>query len=452
MMSRILCLLWDAPHHAAAVATHDGRDNEAGWTLGEPLTLHEPDGLRPAEWVEWIAPSLQPLAEGAASLAVVLPRDRVTWRTVQIPNVPEHERPAMVRMQLATQVATDTAGLAIDSLPPREGDDGMQVIETAAVPRETLTLIQTLADRLELPLAWAGPSSIGLLRIARLDPPSDGEAETVRLIAAGPRAVETITVRDGQLIGATGRRHGQPDGPTALASEQRRAALSTPDDLSVSEFVSRIGESGSDRRHDATDLDRLSLLAAAYEAETRDRSINFARPHEPAAPPDPIRRYAWLGGTALALLVAGWGWSYWSELSDLDDQITAVEEGTRSSNAIVDRQGKTRQVVRTIADYLGELPPAAEAIAGIEAAMPDRSELVLGTLTIDDVKGPNRALVKGVGYARDGEAIRDFFDALERSGFVVQPGSPTETEDRPGYALTFPVELAVPERAIAPES
>ena len=112
-----LALLWDAPHFVAASVPDDASLRDAASL--QLIELHEPDGLRADEWVDWLNPQLRdsPLAQGD-SLVVVLPRDRVTWRSLSVPPVPESELPPMVANLLAMELSGSTDGLAIDYLPP----------------------------------------------------------------------------------------------------------------------------------------------------------------------------------------------------------------------------------------------------------------------------------------------------------------------------------------------
>ena len=418
-----LALLWDAPHFVAAAAPNDAALADASRL--DAIDLHEPDGLRPDEWVEWIAPQLgQRFGTDGDAVAVVLPRDRVTWRSLAVPPVPESELPPMVANLLAMELSGSAEGLAIDYLPPVADAAGKRHAAAAAIPRELLGRLRALADRLGRPLAWVGPSTVALHPLL----PEPGESPTTYL-AAGPRAIESITVDGARIVEATGRRHGQTDVAKALAVEHRRRELHGS--AAVVELTDR--------------LDAASLIGAARAAGASE--LNLADPHVPPPPSGDGRRLAIIGAAAASLLIAAGLWSYRSRLADLDDEIERVETAASAAEQFVKKRGDLREIAATITAEEQSLIPAPVVLSRLAAAVPPDAPVLLGELTMRSKQRGGGALLTGAGYAIDRDAFEQFETRAAAAGLIVRGQAPTASDDRDGYPVEFELEMELPPAA-----
>ena len=482
-MGSSLALLWDAPHYAAAVvsdravsalvaSTSDGAADEPLAAL-QPVVCHEPDGLRRDEWAEWIAPQLRPLlvrdgsdasieAAGDGSvdgLVVVLPRDRVTWRMVALPPGPAEERPAMVAMQLSTQVAGGLESSVVDYLHEETetktetktdgdatsveagNDDGLDRVAAAALPHDVLATLRALADRLGCPLRWVGPSSVALDALLRDGWRADlGKPNGRRvLLAAGERSVESITRHRGRLVGAAGCRHGQASAAAAIETETRRQRMQQlADDVDTeSSAVVPLTEH----------LDEVCLFGGA--AAAKRGGLNFAAPHRPPPPKNDGRKYALLGAAAAAALLAAWLWNYTDQMRDLDDAIAAARDRADSSGEFVETRGEARERAADIAAVQAELPPIAEVMTRLTQSVGDRRRVLLGQLVVTPKKGDVLAGVSGTGFAADRAAFEAFEDRAAQSGLVVRGQAATASDARDGYPVAFRIDMDLPANAVA---
>ncbi len=134
---------------------------------------------------------------------VVLPREAVVFRRLELPDVPEDELPDLVRFQAATKSSTPLDKLALDflALPRREGVEGRQVL-MVTVDRSRIEALQSILSEANLELKGVGISPIAMAElISRMDGGhSPGPQQATLIIFQDSHRVEITIVRQGQLI------------------------------------------------------------------------------------------------------------------------------------------------------------------------------------------------------------------------------------------------------------
>ncbi|MGE3999784.1 MAG: hypothetical protein AB7I48_06185, partial [Planctomycetaceae bacterium] len=129
-MPRLIAFDWEADYLAgveadvSGAAVHVRRCFRYDW----PEETDPPQSA--AAWGEWLAEALKGDGISPGEALVVLPREAVVVRTLDLPKVPENELPELVRFQAATKSSTPLDRLALDylTMPVDEGDAAQQVL------------------------------------------------------------------------------------------------------------------------------------------------------------------------------------------------------------------------------------------------------------------------------------------------------------------------------------
>ncbi|MFN8858100.1 MAG: hypothetical protein ACK50P_21195, partial [Planctomycetaceae bacterium] len=115
-MSDILALEWEHEQVAGVLATLGGgqvRVRQCFVIPREPALRGE-QGLPP----DWLRSELTRLGVGTASqVLVTLPRDDGFVRRLELPEVPDEELPAMVRLQMGTKSSVSMDDQSLDFIP-----------------------------------------------------------------------------------------------------------------------------------------------------------------------------------------------------------------------------------------------------------------------------------------------------------------------------------------------
>ncbi len=486
-MSDLLIVTSDRQRVSALqVSEGEGGRVAAVWT-GE-----WPEGKTPAQnpqgagtWLrgEWLSAGFT-----AKSVWVIVPREEVVLRHLELPNAPEEELPDMVRFQAATRstVPLDQACLDFIPLARFAGREGRDVL-AATFPKTTIESfrqIVTATDRelvgvsfsshalgewgeqtdrrhaaslpgheadATLVLAW-GASRVDLSVVcgreltfahsARIpiieggDPTSTVLAEVSRTLVAGQRLRPGLRVDHGWLVGG--------DAVLARALETRLECRFEP--------IDPIAD-----HPQAAQLKKLQghPIAAALLLGVRRPSltpgINFLKPRQPPPKRDPRKRQiavAAAAGLLLAFLGFGGGTlrlqsldhriaTLYSEKVELETRVKGGQPVLMASTTIGEWS------LRNI-DQLQELVALEETMPG-DADRPYLAEYVFLTGT-----GDTLGKISGEGSARTRDDVEALMQAFSvQRGYRVFTKQVTASRD-PEYQHRYTLDLSVPKKKVEP--
>ena len=131
-------------------------------------------------------------------------RDRVIFKEVHYPSVPEHEEPAVVQFQVSKELTDALEDVVIDYAPAQQARaEGEKQALALVIRRELLTTYENLCRAAGLKLVALTPGSFGMLacwkqvvRSARNAPaPADAEAAVgLTVEETGPNSVSCIGI------------------------------------------------------------------------------------------------------------------------------------------------------------------------------------------------------------------------------------------------------------------
>ena len=182
-MSDILALEWEHEQVAGVLATLGGgqvRVRQCFVIPREPALRGE-QGLPP----DWLRSELTRLGVGTASqVLVTLPRDDGFVRRLELPEVPDEELPAMVRLQMGTKSSVSMDDQSLDFIPlaKRSEMPGREVL-AATVPHELLSEIQRQCQGLNATVIGVGLAATAISElVVRAEAGIPGDRTGVSLV------------------------------------------------------------------------------------------------------------------------------------------------------------------------------------------------------------------------------------------------------------------------------
>lgn len=440
--------------------------NESGDRLNvvRELSFDADDGLSDAEFLTDLLERIKPVFSEAASVSLVLPRDRVNWQQFDVPKVPDAELPSIVQFQYATQVAGAADNTVVDFLPPNSATAATTVrVQASGIPERAVTMARQVADALDAELKFVGVSSLCLLELVVEKNADAFENGHLGIVASGAKYCESLETRAGTLTQCVARRH---DGSEAAQSRSVDAELRRLE-LSFEEgALNRIVSFGPIEGHDevvvsmseqdlpftiandvATKWHDAGLLAAVGAVRSTQNTglpqINFAAPRKPVPPKDHTKDYLRAAVAAVAIGIVGIGWKTWSDVSTLNEDIDTARTRISEVDDFLKLKGDLRDVRATLDDFIDSRMQLSSVVEKVLESMPDRKQLVIASLEPTQLTGEMVARVKGRAFGASLDDLEQFEAELDRH-YQVKPQSKVPSEERPGYRYMLDFEFDVP--------
>lgn len=410
-----------------------------------------------------------------AACIVVVPRETVVIRQLQLPNVPADELPALVSFQSAAKSSTPTTAIAVDYVPLGGQGDGQAVIavtlDSARVQR-----MRDLLTRAKLQLIGLEVSPFLIAELVAREEEQGGTPDVPTLIVAQSGDRVEISILDERRLIATHAvwlpegdaiRHVSP-----LQMEINRCLISLgqshpgvevdqvylvedeqADEAVVKALQERFGAKVHPLDFDRFDssipsknrLSYVALLARglAGEAGIIPR-VDLVNPRKPAEKPDNTKRYLMAGGAAATLLVGGTWWNFSSQMASMDEDIETLSAEIGKYKADVTLGAPDLAAAKVLTTW-------GEGDQDLLAAWDQIHQLLPGTdrLYLTDLKSvPNSGakLIKMTGTAR-ARGRGDYDDLLQKfadAGWTIKSPPPLETRKDPDYPWQFAIEAELP--------
>ena len=326
---------------------------------------------------KWLADSLQAESVTAEQAHVVLPREAIVVRKLELPNAPDEELPDLVRFQAATKSSTPLDKLALDYLPlPVQPDDASRQVLMVTVDRERLRLIRETVAAAQIELLSVGISPVAvsevITHINRQDSANPDKATLV--VFHDAHRVEITALVNQQVVFSHHARLARDEtsgGSNPATAEINRTLIALSQSLSESEIGevcliqwgdvdSAVEEALRTRFAERLNLLDVSLASGVTLARDVDvatlagfalalgtllgqtnrqvTSVNFLDPRRAIVPPDRTNVRRGITAAAAVLLASVGYWSFSSYLADLEAQTLDVEQQVADIDAEL-RQG-----------------------------------------------------------------------------------------------------------------
>ncbi len=494
MSNHQVIIEWDLPHlMLLSASTSGGTTTIEHWEkvdLPQQIVESTSVGKDAADWLqhhgpEWLRSSGD--HEHVMQIAIVLPRDRMTIRKLEVPPMPVDELPGVVPLQIASQLSVRLDDVVVDFLPgnpANAGEEGNQTALAAALPREQMDQLQKLTAGLHGDLIYVGISSVALWEaISRNREPL---LAGVVSICAEDR-IETLLTSEKNLTASAFRRrnHEQTFQGREAAAEIRRllaaeGAQPRPIQLvnlthrSDRELVTELKAAGDFnvevltfeeidskvRIDEACNPETAAGLFAAgampaigglltrHAAQTAQLDLVHPRRLKEQRDYSKIRKIGLTVACCLALIGAylGWWWklaTLQAEVERYNDQVVEVEKFLRE-------QGKLVNHAETLNQYRKRSLDVGEHFQQILDDLPQRDQLLLTSWQSIPLTGSSHTRIVSGGVAKTRQAVESFAERLAEAGWIVRsPVIRTNEGDQFPYEFDLDCEIPVERKPAA---
>ena len=491
-MPEIVAIDWEAKS-ARFVCAKIVRDKLESWrTFQADLPEEIASAADAAATGKWLRDTFRQHGADPQQAIVVLPRESVVMRRLDLPDVPDHELPAMARLQAATRASTPVDQLALDYLPlPRhEHRPGQSVLVFSCEASRLKRLRESFkAAEVDLLGCTTSATTVGEV-VARADASVRANLHIPTLVVyqRGSRVELSIYFDQGHLIFSHGLR--LPSGDAAnhvqpLKSELSRSivalgqvhehvvierAIVVQEDERDSQIVQMLEESFPGRV-ECIDPDQAAraagrtaetsgaLSAAALGAILAETSptlprIDFLRARKPQPPRDERKLRLGAAAAAALLVFAVGGWFYYSALVERDQQITELQQRESDLNKLLERNDAALRTAEAIGNWEnGDVPPV-ETLAGLQALLTGTDRLYFQSLKFSPGTRDAAAQIRGSGFARTRRDFEELEQRLADQGYRVRSHTPATSNRDPDYPVLFELDVDVlrPKSGDAPEA
>ncbi|QDT53223.1 Competence protein A [Caulifigura coniformis] len=415
--------------------------------------------------------------------AVIVGRDAVVLRRLELPAVPDHELPDMVRFQAAAKASTPIDRMALDFVPLEAAPDAPRVAVTVTMDAARLRVIQETVAGAGLELAAIGLNATAVAELVS-QAASPGSLKGVSLVLLQKGASLELTLLDeGRLAFAHSIRLEATEGAPALQplqAELSRALMAMSQAHAGSE-VSRVfvvpGVQLAPAVHDLLEKrfpglvqridprDSVQTTSLSGEEQTlalkagaaigqllaAKRStvpaIDFVNPRKRVEAPDTRKAKMRAYGGGLALLALLGIWMNMNAVSDREQRLADLTAEAATINQDVNSAaGKaTRESAQVLKRWKESNPRPLETIEKLAALLPPTSDLILTDVYIKPGKPASAGAeatvssnIKTLAWAKTQETVIELENRLASGGYnIATPSLPDQNLRDPDYPLLY---------------
>lgn len=408
----------------------------------------------------WLRDQLTAAGVAAHEAVLVLPREDVVTRRLELPQAPDEELPELVRFQAAARSATPVDQLAIDfvPLPPVSAEPGRPAL-MASIERSDLERLQRVCEAAELKLLSLQVSPFAVAEIAVRCERQHGEdpnATTLIVFQSGTRVELSILQQLGLVFTHQTRvTPGDERSIRGTMAEINRSTVTLGQMMHTTIEVERVcliheGEAdpGLERALAERFGSKLEVVDPAADAAVSVREagmarqlagmapaigallahwqptvpkVDFVSPRRPPPKKDVRReRLIKLGGAAAAavLVLGGAGWMY---ASHLDARIEVLQLQNRELTETLQQAQEPLDAHDRVLRWQGGIVRPLSELDRLNRLLPGTHRVLLLEVKVESPRGEGLAHITGVGIARTDVDISELFDTLTTHGYRVQP-------------------------------
>jgi hypothetical protein len=473
--------LWDR-HHLTLVELDGGstqfsvrRTHELDWPVdafdGDINTL----GI-------WLKQKKIELGYTTESITLVLPREQILVRLIDIPHVDPNDQFDLVKFQVATKLAVAVDQLTTDfyqlSNPDKSStsaSDDLYVVALRNTLRDRITRIFSLAN---WTISSAIPSFIGLAELSAHVNTTETKAQPVVAIWHHGTTIEWVFHRHGRVEVAQSLKKydGTPEQlARAIFIDLRKAMVSAADlsEIARIDVIASYPGASSVLAHMiqeelkvpvnevpcttwasglSTDQSQSALVpligARLAQKSPLIKAIDLINPRKPKPKVDNTRVKRLLAIGSAVIVVAGGYFSWNMYLLSLNDQLASLQqkksksqETIKEGKPIVEAHGFILAWERLQDDYL-------QRMMDLNQYSPGTQSLYLEDIgyTADD----NRKVIRisGLGYAKERTDVDLFIDQLVVAGYRVRPRQIEKLAGTNEYPFKFNLDADLPDATV----
>ena len=417
---------------------------------------------------------------GTKQTAVILGRDAVVVRRLELPYVPDNDLPDMVRFQASTKASTPIDRLALDFVPLDTPPDAPRIAVTATMDASRLRMIQEVVIGAGLELVAVGLSATSTAELVSRVAPAGSLSGVVLVLLQKGENLELTLLDGGRLAFAHSIRLEVTEGGPAiqpLQAELNRALVAMSQvrpDASVSRAFVVPGAGLNPAVQEMLDKrfpgavqrvdPRESAVATALSAEESTfalrvgpavgqllgvqkstlPAIDFVNPRKRIEPPDTRKAKIRAIGGGVAILALLGIWMNMNAASEREAQLAAIEGEAATINETVNKGKPISDAAVKLKRWRESDPRPLEVLEKMTGLLPPTSDMLLTEIDIKPAKpatGPVPTTVAGIkafAWSRTDDAITAFANRLAAGGYSIEsPTLPDTNRFDPDYPLLY---------------
>lgn len=438
----------------------------------------ETEELSPARLGDKLRAILGTVGVQRGDVTVIVARNDVEMRHLQLPPVPDEELPEMVRFQARNHFTSFSDESLVDFVPLSRTDDHSTVL-AAALSEEVVQRIQDIVEAAGLKLRHIVVRPFAAVELVRSEHPDPGTRVILEMIGreADISVVEndhiimsrtvrvpdsysddqfdawlpgeihrTITAAQGQTqAGDPGEIVvcGSPDEHPRLAAELKKDFQVETRFLKPFDQIHKSNRLELPARHDGF----ASLLGSLVGQVGEDRrGLDFLAPRKKPESRVNRKKVYQLVGLAAALLLMGLA-SIWWVLGNKQAQISELQAQINEIRQFTDVTGDTIKNTLPLDNWRSRQVNWLEELYQLSQILPDPDKTRIGRFTANSARNDNAAIdIRGL--LKD-TSMRELSDRLETRPYSIRPTVDPTKEG--GFDQEYRVALQFPFAKIAPD-
>ena len=486
-----LALEWDDQHVTAV----EGRVRAGRVWMRRCLCAQWPNNLQvweePVEAGHWLREELDKAGITARRVVVLLPRERVALKQLQVPSASDDELPGMVLFQAGVQSAQALDEVCLDFVPRTSvKDESCRSVLLATVPRSIVESCRQVVGAASLALLSVGFSPLAttevLLRV--LGDSVSSDELVVLLNSRRPDRVEiSLLCKSQWLYSCSTNLSGkdlEADSRAILAVTNRMlVATKSPDREPQIGVVWLLGSPTEDTAWAETLANHFNTpvrVASPFKAVELPRSwsmpavqstfsgpigglliragaasptIDFLVPRQ-RVPRRNRFRFRGLAAVALiACIAACTGFSRWHfRLRELDEQINHLAATEKDLQAQIKKGSALLKTSDLLSSWTSNNPRWLDELLALTEKMPSAEHAYLSSLQFDTHKEGSPPTLRASGYASDHDEVMRVTERLleDRTHYELQPHSIRPSPQDQDYPVRFDFEALIQSSGSAP--
>lgn len=451
------------------IATVDGAGRVSQAALWDSFEHHD-TSFTPIELggklKKWLAS--ESITPAAATL--LLPREMVVVRQLQLPASPEEELPDLVKFQSAAKSSMPIDDLALDyvKIESSAATTGQSVV-TTSIERKRLRRIHEILTSAGFEILHATVTPLTAGQFAKTFGGSTlGQSQPEMVLFQRKSLVELSIFHQGTLVFShsivlpeANRLKPLESGITrsiiALNQNHPNAevnqcfAVGTENDQPLTDLLNkkfpssvhevRIPESLK------SDFDLRgfeTLVGAGLPTTSPNQQLDLLHPRKRIEKPD-RRKWYWIGGaTVAALLMLVMYSSFSSRKSALEASIESLNDSISETDRKLKAGASEKDAFEKLDTWSnGQLDPIA-VWNRLRNDMPGTDQLYMSELRLQPVVDKEvQARFTGVGFARQRNDVDNLYQKLAEDGFRVTPQATTTSSRDPDYPIRFELNVEI---------
>ncbi|WP_417847401.1 hypothetical protein [Thalassoglobus sp.] len=413
----------------------------------------------------------------SGSAILVLPREAVVVRQLQLPNAPEEEIPDLVKFQSAAKSSLAIDDLALDYLRVESGGEGLAVL-TASIDRKRLQRMQQIASAAGFEVQHATITSLTAGQFAKTFGGASLGTDQPEIVVFQRHSLIELSIFDrGALVFSHSLVLPEENRLKPLESGLSRLIVSlnqTHPNVKVNRCYLLGTTADADVRgllekrfqdhvtqvhlpeslaggHDTVTFE--TLIGAALPVAHANLKLDLLNPRKKIEKPD-RKKWYWIGGsTAAALLLALSFGIFLSKKGALEQSIETLNNSIAEIDKDLDAGKPQDQAFKSIEVWMQGQKNPIVAWNELRRHMPGTDKLYMSELRLQPVSDKEvEARFTGVGFARERNDVDDLYQKLAENGFRVTPQATSNTSRDPDYPVRFEINIDVLRPAPSPKT